>query len=74
MCRRLDLDDTQEFPAFTDTDEPDGWHVSGARSADGWVEITIIPLSDDELSGEQAPDVSRVDAAGQEGGELMTGT
>jgi hypothetical protein len=59
----FDPDATVEFPAVTD--EPPGWRVHGEQSADGWVVIEFIPLSDDELSGE-APD-----AAPQEGGELI---
>jgi hypothetical protein len=68
------LEDTVEFPAVAGDDEPDGWRVHGERSADGWVTIEIIELAEGELSGEQAPNVPRADAAGREGGELMTGT
>ena len=41
--------------------------MTGEQSADGWVTIEIIPLAEDEVSGEQAPDVPRADAAGREG-------
>jgi hypothetical protein len=66
-------DDTIEFEAITD-EEPPGWHVTGERSADGWVTIEIIELAEGELSGEQAPNVPTADAAGREGGVAMTGT
>lgn len=50
-------DDTLDIPVVTDAEaeaeDVPGWEVAGARSLDGSVTITILPLTADELSGQQ---------------------
>jgi hypothetical protein len=55
--QHLDPDATVEFPAVTG--DPPGWRVHGEQSADGWVVIEIIELTEGELSG-QPPDAEGV--------------
>jgi hypothetical protein len=56
-----DPDATVEFPAVTG--DPPGWRVRGEQSADGWVEITIIELTEGELSGTTDAEGAQADAA-----------
>jgi hypothetical protein len=58
------LDDTAEFPAITEADEPDHVRVRAERSLDGWVEITITELDEGELlSGTPDAEGAQADAA-----------